>query len=542
MFTKTRTAIVASITVAVLALTACTGGSTDDGNGSPGDDITIGPFGGEQLAIGDPVRGGSFTYGLSFSVPTLDSAAAMGGSTEFALTAVYDNLMRVEPDGSVGPGIAEGITTDDNLVWTLSLRDGVVFSDGEPFDADAVIAQIERVAAEDSASLEAADARSIASVTALDAQTVEFTLAAENSQFPLLLAQGSMSMIASPKAVEELGADFAFTPVGAGPFVVDSFTPDGDIVLSRNDTYWDEELPYLDAATLTPVLDEQSRISGVLSGDLDASSVASIPALQSARDQGALGLEEPRYSGYLFQPNIENEHLSDIRVRQALSYAIDRDAINDVLFEGLHSPMDSYLVPSQPFYEAGLVPQYDPEQAVALIEEYKADTGVTEISLELMVNQIQESSDLGALLQQQLGEVGIDLQPTVMEPATQISNIVAGTFDAMLMDRAFPAETTQIFSQAFGANFRNFGSGTNPDFDALIAQAVAAPTDADRQAVIPEMLAVLSEWMPVVPIVSTGLGRVLGPDVAGFPDGDPNATSSEMFDLRKVWMAAEQSS
>lgn len=539
MFTIPRKRILAVIAVAALALTGCTGGGSDDGNGSSDNSITTGSFGGEQLAIGDPVRGGSFTYGLSFSVPTLDSAAALGGSTEFAMTAIYDSLMRVEPDGSVGPGIAESISTEDNLVWTLTLPSDVTFSDGEPFDAEAIIAHVERVGAEDSVSLEAADARAITSMTAIDAQTVEFTLSAENSQFPLLLAQGSMSMVPSPTAVEELGDQFAFAPVGAGPFVVDSFTPDGDIVLSRNETYWVSDLPHLDSVTLTPVLDEQSRISGVLSGDLDASSVTSLPALQDARDQGAVGLEQPRYSGYLFQPNIKNEFLSDIRVRQAISYAIDRDAINQVLYDGLDAPMDSFLVPTQPFYEPGLVPQYDPDEAVALLDEYKADTGATDISLELMVNQIQESSDLGALLQQQLAEVGIDLQPTVVEPATQISNIVAGTFDAMLMDRAFPAETTQIFSQAFGANFRNFGSGTNPEFDVLISQALSAPSDAERQAVIPEMLAVLSEWLPVVPVVSTGLGRVVGSEVAGFPDGDPNATSSEMFDLRHVWVAAE---
>lgn len=542
MFTPShRKAFAAALVAAALALSACSGNS--DGNGSKedptGDGISVGRYGGEQLAIGDPVRGGSFTYGLSFSVPTLDSGAAMGGSTEFAMTAVYDSLLRIQPDGSVGAGIAEGVSGDDNLVWTLSLRPDVVFSDGEPFDADAVVAHINRVAAEDSQSLEAADARAITSIEAVDPLTVRFTLSKENSQFPLLLAQGSMSMIASPKAVEERGADFALNPVGAGPFVVDSFTPDGDIVLSRNEKYWDAELPYLDSVRLVPVLDEQSRVSGVLSGDLDASSVTALTKLVEARDQGAIGLEQPRYSGYLIQPNIKNEHLSDIRVRQAISYAIDREGINQVIFDGLQAPMDSYLVALHPFYEGGLVPQYDLATAKELVEEYKAETGVSEISLDLMVNQMQESSDIAALLQQQLAEIGIEMKTSVMEPATMISNIVAGTFDAMLMDRAFPAETTQIFRQAFGADFRNFGSGTNPDFDVLIGRAVSAPSDADRQAVIPEMLEVLSEWMPVVPIVSTGLGRVIGPDVAGFPDGDPNATSSEMFDLRKVWMAKE---
>lgn len=534
MFAFPRTAALATLVVAALSLTACSGNT---GGSSTDDDITVGSYGGQQLAIGDPVRGGSFAYGMSFSVPTLDPAAAMGGSTEFALSAVYDHLLEVQPDGTVGAGLAEGITTDDNIVWTLALRDGVVFSDGTDFDADAVIAQIQRVAAADSVSLSATDARTITSMVAIDPLTVQFTLSGANSQFSLLLAQGSMSMIPSPTAVESEGADFALNPVGAGPFVVDSFTPDGDIELSRNESYWDPELPYLDSVTLTPVLDEQSRVTGVVSGDLDAASVSSLSLLDDAEEQGVTGLEEPWYGGYLFQPNIENEYLSDIRIREAISYAINRDAINQVLWDGRGTVMDSFLVPSQPFYESGLVPQYDPAKATELIDEYKAETGVTDISIQLMTNQLQESAEIGELLQQQLAAVGIDLQPVAVEPATQIANIVSGDFDAMLQDRSFPAETTKIFSQAFGATFYNFGSGTNPDFDALIEQVDSASSDEARQALIPAMLDVLAEWLPVVPIASGGLGRVLGSNVLGFPDGDPNATSSEMFDLRQVWVS-----
>jgi len=540
VFQFPRKAAIAAVAAAALALTACTGSGNTSPTAAPeGDGIYIGQFGGEALELTEPTQGGELNLGLSFAVPHLDPAGAIGGSIEFVLIAVFGHLLEVQPDGTVGEGIALGATTEDNTVWTLELREGVTFSDGTPLDADAVIAHVNRVAAEDSTSLSAGDARSIASMEAIDDYTVEFTLAAPNRQFDLLFATGGLSLIPSPTAVEEHGADFGLNPVGAGPFVVESFTPDGEIVLARNESYFEDGLPYLDRAVLVPVLDIQARIAGVAAGDIDAATVPDLVALAEAEAQGITGLEQPSYQQYLIQPNVANEFLGDVRVRKAISHAIDRDAINAVIFDGLHPSATSLLAPSNPNYVDTGWPLYDPEAATALIEEFKADTGATDIAFTMMVNQEQISSDIAALLQQQLAAVGITLTPEVVDPTTQISNVVAGTFDSLLMPRAFPAETTSILGQAFGASFLNFGSGTNPEFEALLDQVAATTTDEERLALVPEMLEVLTEWVPAIPVVGSGIGRIVGPHVAGFPDGDPNSTSSEVFDLSAVWVFQE---
>lgn len=527
-----RKSAVAVVAVAALALTACAPGDAhieDEG-------VHTGPYGGEALALTDPVAGGSVAIGMSLAVLNLDSASGVVGGIAVA-SAIYGHLLEIRPDGTVGEGIALAAETTDNTSWTLNLREGVTFSDGTPLDAEAVIAHVERVGAEDSTSLSATDARNVVSMEAPDDLTVVFTLAVPNRQFDLLLADGALSLVGSPTAVEERGADFGVRPVGAGPFVVDSFTPDGEIRLSRNESYFIDGLPYLDSVLLTPVTDTQSRIAAIAAGDIDIASVPELVALDDAAAHGLTTLVQPSYQQYLIQPNVANEFLGDVRIRTAISHAIDRDAINAVIFNGLHQPATGLLSAANPYYVDTGWPLYEPTRAAALVEEYKAETSTAEIGFTLMVNQEPASSSIAALLQQHLAEVGIVLSIEVLDPTAQLANVIAGTFDAMLQPRAFPAETTSSLSQAFGGgSFLNFGSGSDPDFDALIVEISRTTTDGERLTLVPEMLAVLTEWVPAIPVVGSGIGRIVSARVAGFPDGDPNATSIEAFDLRQVWV------
>ncbi len=373
-----RAIATAMLVVAALALTACssTGADPTTPSDSP-DGVSIGRFGGETLQLSEPLQGGEFVLGNSFSVPTLDPVEPFGGSTEFAMQAVYDRLMEMQPDGSVGPGIAESLSTEDNIVWTLVLPDDVTFTDGTPFDAAAVIAHITRVGAEDSASSSARDARSITSAEALDATTVRFTLAAPNRQFDMLLATGAMSLVPSPTAVEERGDRFGLHPVGAGAFIVDSFTPDGEIVFHRNPDYRIEGLPYVDTLRMIPVLDEASRISAIVSGDIDAATLTQVNLLEEATAQGATALRQPWYSALMLFPNLQGEFLGDLRVREGLNHAVDRDALNAVVFDGLHQAMSGVLTPDHPYAKDTGWPSYDLEAAMRLIDEVKAELGVT---------------------------------------------------------------------------------------------------------------------------------------------------------------------
>lgn len=535
---STRVGLLVTVVAGALVLSGCTPASPESVETTTGaqEGIGTGEYGGQTLEIGEPISGGEFDFGMSVPVEALDSNGLIGGSGELPMSLIYDRLMKFTEAGAVVPELAESLETTDNVTWTLKLPEGVTFTDGTPFDAEAVVKQVERVAAESSQSFNALDARQVTAMDTPDELTVVFTLAAPNSQFNVLLATGSLSMIASPTAVEAAGADFALNPVGAGPFMVESFSPSGDIVLKANPDYRIEGLPYLDTLKLVPTVEEASRISAVSAGDLDGATLAVQTQLQDARDAGLTVLDQPWYSYTTVVPNMTSAPLDDVRVRTAINEAIDRDAINTVVYGGLQDPMSGVLTPTQPFFEDTGWPEFDLEAATALVDEVEKETGP--ISLRLLTNQTQEAGQISALLQQMLGAAGIDLEYSAATPTTQVTAALTGDFDLLMMDQGVPAETTARLRTLFGSDQPlNFGKVGNPDLDALLDEASQAASNDERTALIPSMQETLTEWVPVVPLVAGALGRILGPDVKGFPDGIPQPTSQDLFDARYIWVA-----
>jgi peptide/nickel transport system substrate-binding protein len=459
------------------------------------------------------------------------------------MESIYGTLMKAMPDGSVEANLAESMTTNDNLVWTLKLTPGLTFTDGTPFDADAVVEHIQNVAAEGSTSVAAADARKITGMEAADDTTVTFTLDSPNNQFNLNFTENSMGMIPSAAAKEAAGDAFATRPVGAGPFMVESFTPGSDIVLVKNPDYKfaADGLPYLDRVNMVTVQDQSSRVSGVLAGDLDAGTAGSMVVLNEGRDQGLIGLEQPVYIAYYLVVNTEDPVLSDVRVRTAISQAIDREAINQTIYQGEHQAMTGMLVPNHPYADSDPgIPGYDLEAAQALMDDYRADTGTDEIPLEIMITPGSEADQMAQLVQQMLGEIGVTVTVAPTDPTAQVGKYLTGAHQAGLIPRGIRAETTTGLRQFFGeGNFLNWSRVVIPEFDRLSAEAASATSDSERLAYLPDLLASVNEVLPMIPIVSAGGGRLVGPAVAGFPDGDSTRSTPEVFDLSRVWAKAE---
>jgi len=541
-----RFSYVGALAAAALALSGCSGqaaggaANSSDRPAAVAEGVSAGQFGGQQLALGDPVQGGKLTWGVIMPVQALDPAGSMGDSILLAMASIYGTLMKSMPDGSAAPNLAESFETKDNLVWTLKLDPKVKFTDGTPLNAEAVITHVKNVAKEGSTSTDAAEARRITDMKAPDDYTVEFTLEAPNNQFDLRFTDGSMGMIPSPTAKEKAGADFATHPVGAGPFKVKSFAPGSEVVLVKNEDYKfaSEGLPHLDQVTLRTVSEQTSRVDGVLAGDLDGGTVASLPALDEARNGGARGLEEPVYSAYYLLLNNQSKLLSDIRLRTAVSEAIDREAINQVVYQGMHKPLTGLLAPSHPYADKDSKwPSYNLEHAKELIDEYRKDTGTQDISLSVTTVPGGESAQVAPLIQQMLGQIGIKVNVETVDQTSAVGKFASGKYDTALVTRSIQSETTTALRQYFNTgSSRNWSHVELPEFDKVIQKAAAATSSEDRLAQVPEMLKVLADNVVTVPIVSAGAGRVLGPNVAGFPDGDPNSTTIERFDLSQVWV------
>jgi peptide/nickel transport system substrate-binding protein len=322
--------------------------------------------------------GGTLTYlqtseAAGFSPAVAGFNANVNGNR---LMLVYDALFWAPTsDGTYSPRIGQSITTGDGVTWTLKLRPSVKFSDGTPFDAAAVKANIEFHANVANRSVLRTQADQVDSMTTPDPLTLVMVLKARNTQFDALLAR-QMTFIFSPKAMQEKGPDkFNNDPVGAGPFMLKEWSRDNQQVFVRNPNYWDAPKPYLDSIIIRVLTDHPQRVDTFKSGKGDlwygsdpsqAGSLLDDKAL-TAKIQGLQG-----GTGMIL--NGARAPFDDVRMRQAVQLAFNRDDFNKVLYNGKAAVVDTFLTKSSPLFDPAQVqPCCDLAKAQKLVDSYVAE-------------------------------------------------------------------------------------------------------------------------------------------------------------------------
>jgi peptide/nickel transport system substrate-binding protein len=384
----------AVLALAAAVLVAC--GSSDSGDGSAD---------GAAADAGEPQSGGTATI-IQHSEPrTLDPALISNtvSVTTLVGNALYGQLVRVQPgETELDYGLAESLeSSDGGTTWTLTLREGLTFSDGSPLDAAAVQFNWERLA-------DPTVAPSIASYAALvdtmsaDGQALSFTLVRPIAQFGYTVARNSMNWIASPAALEGGNQAFDQDPVGAGPFVLESWQRQGQMVLTRNDAYWDAPRPYLDELVLIANPDGNQRLSTVMSGGADAATSSAQDLRVQAADQGLNVDEDESGDVITLVMNTRTAPFDDIRARQALTQAIDFDAVNAAAFGGGATIPTTVFPPDTEFNGDTTLPEYDPDAAQELFDELAADGKPVEFTLTAI--QTTENRRTNEALQAQLSQ------------------------------------------------------------------------------------------------------------------------------------------
>ncbi len=338
--------LVASICVAFLA-SACgakSGGSAGGGGGDDG---------------GTPQMGGTLRIGASSAVTTLDPAK--GSANAMALTgdAIYDTLMIVPKTGDKPqPNIAKSMTPNTDFTeWTMTLPTGVKFSDGTPFNAAAVKFNMDREIDPKMASTAASLLSPVKSVDAPDDATVVFHLKTGWANFPDVFAydgSGTAGYIASPTALQKYGDDYTSHAAGVGPYMLKSWAPGQDVILVRNPDYWDnaDHKPYLDEVDVKTIEDEQARYQALQSGDIDYTSTIDPTIMKQAQGNSQVGFVQGTGSDQdSIVLNISQPPFNDIRVRQALSMALNRDEIVALTKEGMASPAVNLFPTKDPFHD-----------------------------------------------------------------------------------------------------------------------------------------------------------------------------------------------
>lgn len=447
-----------TLTMAVmfaLVLAACTSDSEVD------------PAAEEGSAEGTPSGGQDLVISEMSDVVSLDPHGNNDVPSSNVRYNIYDSLTQLNADMEVEPGLATEWEQVDDNTWSFTLRDDVTFHDGTPFNAEAVVANLNRVLDPAMASPRMFLFEMITDVEAVDEHTVEITT--EYPFAPLLahLAHDGGGMISKDvidadyqQALDAAGEDMTVeeyyelrdngeaeevqdaisselgkyvteNPVGTGSFKLQSRSPGEDVVLERNDDFYGEAAK-LDTVTFKVVPETASRIAEIESGTSHIAGAVESSNVERISNGENTVLDETEsmslsYIGF----NTEKEPLNDEKVRQAISYGIDRQSIIDGVYDGVGIPAAGPLAPGVFGYDENVEGiSYDPEKAKELLAEAGYEDG---LDLTIWTNDSPERVNTAVYLQESLKEIGINLTVEQLEWGAYLEQTAEGNHDMFIL-------------------------------------------------------------------------------------------------------------
>jgi len=415
--------------------------------------------------------------------------------------SMCDKLVDITPELEIVPQLATAWeTSSDGTKITMQLREGVVFHDGTPFNAEAVAANIERSQTLDE-SRRKSELKSIISTEVTGEHEIVLNLAGPDATLIAQLADRA-GMMVSPTAAAAAGADFGLNPVCSGAFKFEERVAQDKIVLTRFDDYWNADAIHFDSVTFLPIPDTTVRLANLQSGDIDMLERLAATDIAQAKEDNGLVVDSAvsfGYQGITF--NIDNGAKgdnpwgNDKRLRQALSYAIDRDALNQVVFEGAYAPGNQSFPPNSPWYNTNLpVEGQDLEKAKALLAEAGYPNG---IDLEVQVPNSTEPLAVMQVIQAMAAQAGINIQITSKEFATLLADQSAGDYTASQIGwsgRVDPdGNNHQFVTTDGGINDSHF---SHPKMDEMMNKARVLPSTDERKALYDEAMVMMLDELP----------------------------------------------
>jgi peptide/nickel transport system substrate-binding protein len=408
----------------------------------------------------------SVTIGITLEPPGLDPTSGASASIgQIVHYNILEGLTKINEDFSVTPLLAESWTFSSDLkTLTLTLRKGVKFQDGEPFSSKDVKFSFERYAAKDSTNKEKPFFASIQSIDASDPNKVTLTFS-EPSLSALLHLGYNTAVIIDEKSA----ANAATQPVGTGPYKLTEWKKGASVTLDSWDGYRDAAKIAIKHATFKFIADPAAESAAILSGDLDAFPLIATNSLDQFKSDPRLAVTVGGTEGKtIVAINNKKPPLDQLKVRQAIAFALDRQAIIDGASNGLGAPIGSHLTPNDPGY-VDLTGQYphDVAKAKALL----AEAGVkTPLSLTLTLPPPDYARKGGEIAAAELAEVGIQAKIENVEWAQWISNVYTNkNYDLTIISHVEPLDI------AIYANPSYYYQYDSKDFQAIIARWNAAP-------------------------------------------------------------------
>jgi peptide/nickel transport system substrate-binding protein len=411
---------------------------------------------------------------------------------------VYDTLVQANSDGEIVPRLAESVTTDDNQVWNVTLRPGLVFSDGTALDAEAVKFNWERHADPELQSTGAAIVGQIESIEVVSDLELVFTLLEPRPSFIENLEASPLAFIASPTAIQEQGESFGVDePVGAGPFLLEEWIRDSTATYVRNPTFWDAPRPYIDELEVRMVVDQQQRYDTLISGaaDVEFTGVTSSQLNDLRANDDYTEYSIGFFGGVGIAFDLDVPELQDVRLRRALAMAIDLDELDLLASDGAATMAPTMFPENSPWYTGQEFPFGDLEGAQELIDELVAEKGEP-YSFEFRVTE--QITNWGEPILQQWNRLdGLDINYNVV--ASSASGLANSDF-RVNFSSSTGVDPDRLYDDYHTNGGRNRVSYSDPDMDAALDRGRLATDPEERRAAYDEALSILVRDVPFFPL------------------------------------------
>ncbi|MDJ0924141.1 MAG: ABC transporter substrate-binding protein [Acidimicrobiia bacterium] len=397
------------------------------------------------------------------------------------LENVYDTLVQPAADLSMEPALAESwVISDDNLTWTFTLRDGVKFHNGRDLVADDVVYSFERIIAE---GLNGWRFGSVESVTAPDDSTVVITLTRPSPNLLVSIA-GFKGMAIIPKEIVDDGS-IGTSPVGTGPFRFVSQSPDEGIVLEKNPDYWraSEGLPKLDGIRFVQIPDAGTKLTALRTGEVHW--IDAVPPQDIESLSGEAGVTVGRVPGgdyHYFALNQNRTPFDDVRVRQAIAHAINREEITEAAQFGAATANQTAIPASNAAWYYSYAPFGSGDTATA--QGLLDDAGVSGLTIDFLVtSDFPETVTQAQVIAAELAAVGVTVEITDVDFSTWLDMEANGEFDAFMLSWIGNIDPDDFYyAQHHSEGGFNFQGYSNSEVDSLLDAGRVETDQAARKA------------------------------------------------------------
>lgn len=464
----------------VLALAACSSDSKDEADG-----------GGKEQEQATK-EGSDIVVAVASTLTSMDphdTNDTLSGSVQ---RTIFEGLLGFDEEMNVVPMLAKEYSANDEATeFTFILNEGIKFHDGTPFNAEAVKVNFDRLADPDSGLKRHSLYSLIANTEVVSEYEVKFTLSEPFGAMINTFAHPA-GLIHSPKALEEFGKDVATNPVGTGQFKFVEWKPGEGLEVTKNEDYRIEDQPKVDGITFKPVTENGSRIAMLQTGEADF--IYPVPTEQADSIDGENGIEvdsKPSIVVRYMTMNTLKEPYDDLKVRQALDLAVDKEAFIEVVTNGHASVLDSIIAPAVQYYSKQETTKPDIEKAKSLLKEAGLEDG-----FKAKIWGANNSSAMKAMqfLQQQFAQINVEVEVVPMEAGTLSDKIWSvqdpkdaeiemyyGGWSPSTGDADWGIRPLLGGAENFPPKSYNVSYYDNPEVNGLIAEALET-ADSDKRA------------------------------------------------------------